>query len=62
MDFSKVGNGTIEVIDVELINKYSLQCLAIDKDNLPTEGLASGSTCWVVDTQEAMTLHQGEWY
>jgi len=62
MDFSKIGNGTIVVVGVELVDRYSLQCLAVDKDNLPTERLANGSTCWVVDTQEAMTLHQGVWY
>lgn len=39
-----------------------LQALKADIASLPTEGIADGSSVFVVDTFEVLVFHDGHWY
>lgn len=71
MDLKEIQIGSIQVV-ARNGNKVALQCLKADRSKLPVKGIASGSTCLILDSSgaEDVTLvfnktneqETGNWY
>lgn len=71
MDLKEIQVGSIQVV-ARNGNKVALQCLKADRSKLPVKGIASGSTCLILDSSgvEDVTLvfnktneqETGNWY
>lgn len=49
MDLKEIQIGSIQVV-ARNGNKVALQCLKADRSKLPVKGIASGSTCLILDS------------
>ena len=52
MNLKEIQIGSIQVV-ARNGNKVALQCLKADRSKLPVKGIASGSTCLILDSSGA---------